>query len=153
MNLTGELQKLADLHQAGQLTSEEFTEAKRRLLQEGRDAAAEPGNAGRTAAEAGAGVAEKCYRSSRWSAGNFFFRDRLTLASDGMLFRKGSLLGSNEERIQYRSVASIKLTNGIFLSDICIETSGGSQPVFINGLWKSEAREIQDTIRGFQRGA
>ena len=153
MNLTAELQKLADLHQAGQLTAEEFTEAKRRLLQQGTDAASGPGNIRSTDAEEGTRVAEKSYRSSRWSAGNFFFRDRLTLASDGMLFRKGSLLGSNEERIQYRAVASIKLKKGIFLSDLCIETSGGSQPIFINGLWKSEAREIQDTIRGFQRGA
>ena len=68
-----------------------------------------------------------------------------------MVFRKGALFGSSEERINYRAVASVRINNGIFLSDVCIETSGGSQPIFVNGLWKSEATEIQDTIRAFQR--
>ncbi len=73
------------------------------------------------------------------------------LASDGMVFRKGALFGSSEEHISYRAIASVRVRNGIFLAEICIETSGGSQPIFINGIWKSDAREIQDKIRLFQR--
>lgn len=68
-----------------------------------------------------------------------------------MLFRKGAMFGSNEEHINYQAVASIRVKNRLFLADVSIETSGGSQPIFINGLWKSEAKEIQDTIRAFQR--
>jgi hypothetical protein len=68
-----------------------------------------------------------------------------------MLFRKGALFGSSEEHINYRAVASFRIKNGIFLSNVSIETSGGSQPIFINGLWKSEAKEIQDTLRAFQK--
>ena len=147
MNLTDELRKLAELHQEGHLDDQEFADVKRRLIAESR---AEPVTPPKNS-EAAVRFAEKSYRSSRWSSGNLFFPDVLTLASDGMVFRKGALFGSSEEHINYRTVASFRINNGIFLSDVCIETSGGSQPIFVNGLWKSEAKEIQDTIRVFQR--
>jgi hypothetical protein len=147
MNLTDELRKLADLHQEGHLNDPEFADAKRRLIAESRSEPPTPPKTFETAVR----FAEKRYRSSRWSSGNVFFPDILTLASDGMVFRKGALFGSSEEHINYRAVASFRIKNGIFLSDVCIETSGGSQPIFVNGLWKSEAKEIQDTIRAFQR--
>jgi len=149
MNLTDELRKLAELHQEGHLDDQEFANAKRRLIAESR---AEP-VAPPITSEAAVRFAEKSYRSSRWSSGNLFFTDVLTLASDGMVFRKGALFGSSEEHINYRAVASFRINNGFFLSDVCIETSGGSQPIFVNGLWKSEAKEIQDTIRVFQKRA
>jgi len=68
-----------------------------------------------------------------------------------MIFRKGALFGSSDEHINYRAVASLRISNGVFLSEVCIETSGGSQPIVVNRLWKSEAKEIQNTIRAFQR--
>jgi len=152
MNLTDELRKLADFRQAGHLTDQEFADAKRQLL------ATDRGDGLRAAApeekkmsDGMARIAEKSYQSRRWSSGNLFFPDRLTLASDGIVFRKGAMFGSSEEHINYRAVASLRVKNGIFLSNVCIETSGGSQPIFVNGLWKSETREIQDTVRAFQR--
>ena len=92
------------------------------------------------------------YWSSRWSVGNHFFRDSVSLAGDGILFRKRRLFGPNGEHINYRAVASIRIQNGVFLSNVSIETSGGSQPIFINGLWKSDARAVQDAIRAHQDG-
>lgn len=148
MKLADELRKLAELHEAGQLTDREFAAAKRRLIAEAEPSA--PAR-GKKADEDAADLPETIYQSSRWSAGNLFFPDRLTLASDGMLFRKGALFGSREEHINYRAVASFRITNGIFLSNICIETSGGTQPIYMNGLWKSEAKEIQAAIRAFQK--
>src|SRR5579885_1625431 len=149
MKLADELRKLAELHEAGQLTDREFADAKRRLIAETEPAA--PARDKKADTEGAAEIQETTYRSSRWSAGNLFFPDQLTLANDGMLFRKGALFGSREEHINYRAVASFRITNGIFLSNICIETSGGTQPIYMNGLWKSEAREIQATVRAFQK--
>lgn len=149
MELTDELQKLAGLHQAGQLTDGEFAAAKSRLLGAGpapaapRVLAAPPPPA--------AIPRQKAYKSSRWSAGNLFFPDRLIVADDGLHFRKGALFGSQEEHINYRAVASLRVNNGIFLANIDIETSGGSQPIHINGLWKSAAREIQAAVQTAQR--
>ena len=147
MNLTDELQKLADLHQAGNLTDQEFADAKQRLIRDNQSA-----SAGKPAGADTANLPEKTFRSSRWSAGNMIVPESLTLAGDGMHFRKGAMFGSSEEHIAYRAVASFKVKNGIFLSNITIETSGGSQPIFINGLWKSAAREIQEMVRAYQSG-
>lgn len=153
MNLTDELRKLADLRAEGQLTEQEFVEAKRKLLaaDSGAPAGASPGTGDGRSGVAAPRVAEKTYWSSRWSSGNLFFRDSATLASDGILFRKGRMFGSQEERINYRAVASVRVTNGVFLANLSIETSGGSQPIFINGLWKSDAKEIQEAVRLFQQ--
>ena len=150
MNLTDELRKLADLHEEGKLTDQEFVDAKARLLASGSTATAEASAVGKVAVETLPAVEEKTYWSSRWSSGNLFFRDRLVLAGDGITFRKGAMFSSNEEHINYRAIASIRVKNGIFLSDVTVETSGGSQPVFINGLWKSDAKQLQDFIRVYQ---
>jgi len=155
MNLTDELRKLADLRAAGSLTEGEFTEAKRRVLTGGGTGATPPPSTPKEedAPTETEPLQEKFYQSSRWSAGNFFFPDSLALASDGLLFRKRSLFGSREEHINYQAVASLRVKNGFLLSTLSIETTGGSQPIFINGLWKSDARQIQEVLRSFQREA
>jgi hypothetical protein len=151
MNIADELQKLADLRREGSLTDAEFADAKRRLLAGERpDPVAPPAAA--APAVAAVSVDERTYRSSRWSTSNFFFPDSLTLSGDGILFRKGRMFGSSEERISYKAIASVRVKNGFFLCSISVETSGGSQPIFINGLWKSDGRKIQEGIREFQRG-
>lgn len=147
MNLTDELQKLAGMHRDGQLTDREFASAKARLL----DSEENPPAAAVLDAPPPDTVREnQVYRSSRWSSGNLFFPDQLTLAADGLHFRKGALFGSHEEHIAYRAIASLKVETGIFLADLTVETSGGSQPVFINGLWKSAAREVQAAVQAAQ---
>jgi TM2 domain-containing membrane protein YozV len=98
-------------------------------------------------------VSEKTFESSGWSTGNFFYPDSLTLASDGIIYRKGALLGSTEEHINYRAIASFRIINRFLLSDVCIETSGGSQPIIINGLWSNDAIEIQKSIRAINRSS
>lgn len=147
MNLTDELQKLAALHRDGQLTDREFASAKARLL--GADEPL-PAPAELDAPPPEAVLEKKIYRSSRWSSGNLFFPDQLTLAADGLHFRKGALFGSHEEHIAYRAIASLRVENGIFLADLTIETSGGSQPIHINGLWKSAARKVQAAVQAAQ---
>ena len=152
MNLTDELQKLADMHRNGQLTDGEYASAKARLLGAKAEANAFEPAAQELGPPLSASVLTepKVYRSSRWSSGNLFFPDQLTLAADGLHFRKGALFGSSEENIAYRAIASLKVDHGIFLSDLTVESSGGSQPVFINGLWKSAAREVQAIVQAAQ---
>jgi hypothetical protein len=154
MGITDELGKLADLRREGHLTEQEFADAKRQLLLQG-DAAAPTLSKSQNekVTDCVIQISEKTFQSSRWTSGNLFFPDALVLAGDGIIFRKGSLLGSSEEHINYDSVASFRINNGILFSNVSIETSGGSQPIVVNGLWKSEAKEIQDTIRVFQRRA
>ena len=149
MNLTDELQKLADMRREGSLSDQEFADAKQKLLAQG----SAPGDGGNAASPGpGGDGGAKTYWSSRWSTGNTFFRDSVVLAADGILFRKRRFFGSNEEHVNYRAVASVRIKNGLLLSSISIETSGGSQPIFINGLWKSDAKSVQDAIRAHQEG-
>jgi len=154
MNITDELCRLTELRQKGHITEQEFSDAKRQLLSQvnakpvtfPQSQSEDPGNGFIR-------IEEKTYESSRWTSGNIFFPDALVLASDGITFRKGNLFGSREEHINYKAVASFRITNGILFSTISIETSGGSQPIVVNGIWKAEAKEIQDALREFQRQA
>lgn len=150
MSLTDELRKLASLHDEGKLTAQEFAEAKAKLLASTPPPVVQTRPADLSPAQEKPYIEEKTYWSSRWSAGNLFFRDRLVLSGDGLTFRKGAMFSSNEEHINYRSIASIRVHNGIFLSNVTVESSGGTEPVFINGLWKSEAKELQNFIRAYQ---
>ena len=93
---------------------------------------------------------DKTYASSRLTSGNFLFPDQVTVAEDGIHFIKRRLVGSDEEIISYGKIASVKLNSGILFADITIETTGGSQPVFINGLMKGAAQEIKEAIRFYQ---
>jgi len=93
----------------------------------------------------------KEYASSRFTSGNFWFPDRVTIASDGVHFLKRRLFGSDEEIINYDQIASVKINTGVLWADISIETAGGSQPVFINGLPKNDAQEIKAAIRRHQQ--
>ena len=92
----------------------------------------------------------KRYASSRLTSGNFLFPDEVTVAEDGIHFIKRRIFGSDEELITYGKIASVKLNSGIIFADITIETSGGSQPIFINGLLKGAAQEIKEAIRYYQ---
>jgi hypothetical protein len=91
------------------------------------------------------------YTSSRWTRGNRIFPDTLSVEPDGIHYHKRRLLGSEEEIISYRQISSIRTQNGIMFSTIVIETSGGSQPVSINGLYKSDAKAIKESIQSMQQ--
>lgn len=53
------------------------------------------------------------YESSRWTNGNLFFPDSLVLADDGVHFQKRRLFGSDEQHINYKAIASVKINSGI----------------------------------------
>jgi hypothetical protein len=154
MNISDELRKVADLRREGYLTEEEFAEAKRQILSQGN---VEPKTAlqgqNKEVAEDLVQIEEMIFCSSRLTSGNIFFPDAIILEDDGIVFQKRSLFGSREEHINYKALASFRVTNGIFFSTITIETSGGSQPIMVNGLWKSDAKEIQDILREYQTQA
>ena len=93
---------------------------------------------------------DKYYKSNRLTSGNTFFPDQVIVADDGIHFIKNRIFGSDEEIITYSKIASVKLNSGILFADMTIETTGGSQPIFINGLSKNDAQEIKEAIRYYQ---
>ncbi|MDB4915485.1 MAG: hypothetical protein JWM95_3129 [Gemmatimonadetes bacterium] len=92
---------------------------------------------------------EKTYHVSRMF-GTFFFPASLTVLPSGVRYSKGKLIGGNEELINYGHIASVRLKKGLFTATLEIETSGGSAPIVIPGLYKSDAIEIRDAIEHAQ---
>ena len=84
-------------------------------------------------------IPTRTYKSSRWSRGNFFFPDRLVLEADRVLFKKSHLIGGEEESIRYEQIASVSVQSGVLLADLLFESTGGTEPVYMNGLWRSTA--------------
>lgn len=93
---------------------------------------------------------DKHYQSSRLTSGNALFPDEVIVADDGIHFIKRRMFGSNEEIISYGKIASVKVNSRVIFADITVETAGGSQPIFINGLLKNDAQEIKEAIRRYQ---
>ena len=91
------------------------------------------------------------YRSSRWTSGNMFFPDTIEVMPDGVHYTKARLFGSNEEIINFRHIASVKISNGIFFAKVRIDSSGGSVPLEVKGLGKKSARAIRDSITAMQQ--
>jgi hypothetical protein len=92
------------------------------------------------------------FTASRLSRGNLFFPTRITVTPQHVLRIKPRLFGSNEESIAMGKVASVQISTGVFLSDIRIDSSGGSNPIFSHGHRKHDAQRIRDLIEELQRG-
>ncbi|MFN8179257.1 MAG: hypothetical protein U0167_15100 [bacterium] len=93
---------------------------------------------------------EQVFRASRWTQGNLLFPSVLRIDAGGVRYEKRRLFGSTEELINVRQIASVRLRNGLLFSSMVIETTGGSQPVTIDGLRKRDARSAQDAIQRLQ---
>lgn len=63
---------------------------------------------------------------------------------------KRSWFSSDEESIHLNKVASVRIKTGLIWSDIWIESSGGSDPIFSHGHRKQDARRIKALIESHQ---
>ena len=75
------------------------------------------------------------YTASRWTRGNLLFPDRLRLEPEAVVFEKRHLIGGEEETIRYEQIASVSIQRGFLFAELLFETTGGSEPVFLNGVW------------------
>ena len=82
--------------------------------------------------------------------GTFFFPATLTVLPTGVRYSKNRMVGGSEELIHFSHIASVRLKKGWFTATLEIETSGGSAPIVIPGLYKSDAIAIRDAIEKAQ---
>lgn len=87
--------------------------------------------------------AARVYQSSRFTSGNRLFPDRMRLEKDAVVFHKRRLIGGEEESIRYEQIASVSVQRGLFFADLLFETTGGSEPMFLNGLWVGQAERAK----------
>jgi hypothetical protein len=90
------------------------------------------------------------FMASRWTSGNRIFRDIVGVEPDGIHYVKHRLFGSSEETINFRQISSIRVETGMLFATITIESSGGSQPVTIHGLWKKDAKRVRELVQRVQ---
>lgn len=93
---------------------------------------------------------DEVFTASRWTKGNLWFPTRIVVNPLRVSRVKRRLFGSSEESISISQVASVKISTGVFWSDILIESTGGTDPIASHGHRKSDAVRIRDLVETFQ---
>jgi hypothetical protein len=90
------------------------------------------------------------FRASRWSRGNRLFPTQVLVSPTSVVQYTPRWIGRREETIHMAHIASVKIDTGALLSDVLIETSGGSDPIVCHGHRKGDATRIKALIEGYQ---
>ena len=90
------------------------------------------------------------FRASRWSRGNRLFPTQVLITPTSVVQYTPRWIGRQEETIHMAHIASVKIRTGALLSDVLIETSGGSDPVVCHGHAKGDAARMKTLIEGYQ---
>jgi hypothetical protein len=92
------------------------------------------------------------FRASRLSSGNHLFPTQVLITDSAVVQYKPRWIGREEETIHMAHVSSVKIDTGMFLSDVLIETSGGSDPIRCHGHYKGDAARMKALIEQAQNG-
>lgn len=87
------------------------------------------------------------FQANRISANhNMLFPDRIDIQSDKVIYYKGALIGYQSTVVPRSCISSVRILSNILFADIILETSGGRR-IEINGLTKSDAREVYNLLQ------
>jgi hypothetical protein len=90
------------------------------------------------------------FRASRWSAGNHLFPTQVLITPASVVQYTPRWIGRQEETIHMAHVSSVKIDTGVLLSNVLIETSGGSHPIRCHGHRKGDAAAMKQLIERYQ---
>lgn len=90
------------------------------------------------------------FRASRWSRGNHLLPTQVLITPTGVVQYTPRWIGKREETIHMAHVSSVRIETGLLLSDVLIETSGGSDPIACHGHRKADAVRIKELIDRYQ---
>lgn len=90
------------------------------------------------------------FRASRFSDGNHLFPTQVLISSSSVVQYTPRWVGRQEETIHLAHVSSVKINTGMLLSDVLIETSGGSAPIRCSGHTKGDATRMKALIEQYQ---
>jgi hypothetical protein len=90
------------------------------------------------------------FRASRWSRGNHLLPTQVLIAPTSVVQYTPRWIGKREETIHMAHVSSVKIETGLLLSDVVIETSGGSDPIACHGHRKGDAVRMKELIERYQ---
>jgi hypothetical protein len=90
------------------------------------------------------------FRASRLSSGNHLFPTQVLITPTSVVQYTPRWIGRQEQTIHLAHLSSIDIKTGMMLSDVLIETSGGSDPILCHGHSKGDARRMKDLIERYQ---
>jgi hypothetical protein len=90
------------------------------------------------------------FRASRLSAGNHLFPTQVLISPSSVVQYTPRWIGRQEETIHMAHVSSVKIDTGLLLSNLLIETSGGSDPIRCHGHRKRDANRMKELIERYQ---
>jgi len=90
------------------------------------------------------------FRASRWSSGNRLFPTQVLITATSVVHYTPRWIGKREETIHMAHIASVKIETGALLSDVLVETSGGSDPIVCHGHRKGDATRMKALIEQYQ---
>jgi hypothetical protein len=90
------------------------------------------------------------FRASRWSTGNHLFPTQVLISPDTVVQYTPRWIGRQEESIHLAHVASVRIDTKLLLSDVLIETTGGSDPIRCHGHRKDDAVRMKTLIERYQ---
>lgn len=90
------------------------------------------------------------FQASRLSAGNRLFPTQVLITPTSVVQYTPRWIGKREETIHMAHVASVKIDTRLLLSDVLIETSGGSDPIRCHGHRKRDAVRMKDLVERYQ---
>jgi hypothetical protein len=90
------------------------------------------------------------FRASRLSTGNRVFPTQVLITPASVVHYTPSWIGRQEKTIHMAHVSSVKIETGLLLSNVLIETSGGSHPINCHGHHKRDADAMKRLIERHQ---
>jgi hypothetical protein len=90
------------------------------------------------------------FRASRFSSGNRLFPTQVSISPTSVVHFTPRWFGKHEATIHMAHVASVKIDTGMLLSNVLIETSGGSAPVVCHGHHNRDAVQMKNLIEQYQ---
>jgi hypothetical protein len=88
--------------------------------------------------------------ASRLSSGNRIFPTQVAVTPTSVVQFKPQWLGRQEHSIHISHVSSVNVDTGLLLSDVIIETSGGSEAIRCHGHHKGDAIRMKQLIQQYQ---
>ena len=89
-------------------------------------------------------------RASRLTTSNQLFPVQVAVFPERIARYKPRFFGHTEDSISTDQIASVKIQAGVVFADVVIDTTGGSPPIVIHGLWKKDAERLRHLIGAAQ---
>jgi hypothetical protein len=86
------------------------------------------------------------FTASRMTSGNLLFPVQVAVFPERVARHKPRFFGHTEDSISTDLIASVKVQAGVVFADVVLDTTGGSPPIVIHGLFKKDAERLRESI-------